>query len=1279
MKKTRLLLNVLLILSLALSFGPAAFAQNGPHPRPLPATVDALKLDAPVTAEGRPGVLNPELVGASGPRQVVVRLSGESAAQAAAARETAQAQIAVAAAAAAQQDSFLSAATGLDASAKVLARLTKVLNAVVLEVDGAALPALAAQPGVVSINPVRNYELDLSETVPYIGATPAVQAATEGGKDVRVAVLDSGIDYTHAKLGGTGLATSYTAAYGTSPTDSRNKTLDGLFPTAKVVGGYDFVGEVWPNGPLQPDPDPIDCGAAGLTSGTCAGGHGTHVADIIGGRPIPDPDNARVRAAHLSPDAPAVDIWVNGAVAWANVPFKAVSGYANLPPGTYNIQVTPAGATTPVVIDANVTVEAGKDYTVAATNVLASITPLVLVDNNSAPAAGNAHVRFVHASPNAPAVDIAVAGGGPVVIGNTAFGEASAYTPVPAGTYPLEVRLAGTPTVVLSLGNITLEDGVVYTAFAVGLVGGTGAQALSAVLTEDNDTAGGGVAPNVSLYAVKVCSAVSSSCSGVALLQGMEFAVDPNGDGDLSDHVHIVNMSLGLSYGQAYDDDLSAAVDAATPVGVLTVASAGNSADRPYITGTPSATYTALAVAQTTVPSAKVFTIVVNNPPSGFGDPVIGMIAQPWAAPLTSAITAPVFYDTTSSATRLGCTNAAGASPWVGTPLVGRIALIDRGTCAVSMKVSNAAAAGAVAAIVANNVAGNVPPTFSFGGGTPSIPGFTVTQAAGLRLRTISGSATATGTIDPASAINIAGSMVASSSRGPSMGQMFYGNQIMYGQLIKPEIGAPGASISAVAGSGTGVEPFGGTSGSAPMVSGAAALLMNATDWQLSPPELKSRLMNTAERNILNGAAIFGSGFPAPITRIGGGEVRVDRAVAANAAAWEFNNRGAALSFGFVDASRATVTLRRTVVVRNYGDHPITYAITPTFRYADDAANGAITPSAPASIRVPARGQRSFRITLTIDSAKLRAWALNSGPQGGNGDLLTVFEYDGYLLLTDAGNAANNLSLPWHVLPRISNDVRGPNSVRLDHTGTGSINLRNQGVTTATVEVFSLIGTGPDIAAGGRGEQDPSIPLRAVGVRTFDGTGFCPANTPIFQFALNTHTRQTHANYPAEFDIYFDTNRDGVVDYIGFTSELGTFASSGQNAFFVGPATGPTFTARFFTDHILNSGNTVVTICGSQIGLTGPTDTRLIDIDVFAFDNYFTGNLKSSVEDMTIAAFGERYFGVVDPIAPGATEPLQVLANPAGVNTTETGLLLLFTGSGAGAPSNNEARLLTVR
>ena len=84
-----------------------------------------------------------------------------------------------------------------------------------------------------------------------------------------------------------------------------------------------------------------------------------------------------------------------------------------------------------------------------------------------------------------------------------------------------------------------------------------------------------GVAPGANILAVKVCSAVSPACSGVALLQGMEYAVDPDGDGNPVDRVDVINMSLGSDYGQPFDDDLSAAVDAASALGVLSVCSAG--------------------------------------------------------------------------------------------------------------------------------------------------------------------------------------------------------------------------------------------------------------------------------------------------------------------------------------------------------------------------------------------------------------------------------------------------------------------------------------------------------------------------------------------------------------------------------------------------------------------------------------------------------------------------------------------------------------------------------
>ncbi|MGD8597868.1 MAG: DUF4397 domain-containing protein [Anaerolineae bacterium] len=194
-------------------------------------------------------------------------------------------------------------------------------------------------------------------------------------------------------------------------------------------------------------------------------------------------DMSRVRVVHASPDAPAVDVWVNGAVAFSNAPFEGITDYAELAAGTYNVQVSPTGATEPIVIDADLDLAAGTDYTVVAVGLLENIEPLVLVDNNSAPAAGKAHVRFVHASPDAPAVDIAVANGGPVLFSNVPFKGVGDYLPVDAGTYDLEARLAGTDTVALSVPGVALEEGTVYTIFAMGLAGGE--PALKAVPSVD--------------------------------------------------------------------------------------------------------------------------------------------------------------------------------------------------------------------------------------------------------------------------------------------------------------------------------------------------------------------------------------------------------------------------------------------------------------------------------------------------------------------------------------------------------------------------------------------------------------------------------------------------------------------------------------------------------------------------------------------------------------------------------------------------------------------------
>ena len=181
---------------------------------------------------------------------------------------------------------------------------------------------------------------------------------------------------------------------------------------------------------------------------------------------------ARVRVVHASPDAPAVDVWVNDSIiAFSNAPFKGITKYAELEPATYNVKVVPTGATEPVVIEADLGLEADTDYTVVAVGKLADIEPIVLVDDNSLPAAGMAHVRFVHASPDAPNVDIAVKDG-PVLFENVPFKQAFPYVPVAAGTYNLEVRVHDTGDVVLEVPGLALSERTVYTVFAMGLAGG---------------------------------------------------------------------------------------------------------------------------------------------------------------------------------------------------------------------------------------------------------------------------------------------------------------------------------------------------------------------------------------------------------------------------------------------------------------------------------------------------------------------------------------------------------------------------------------------------------------------------------------------------------------------------------------------------------------------------------------------------------------------------------------------------------------------------------------
>lgn len=189
---------------------------------------------------------------------------------------------------------------------------------------------------------------------------------------------------------------------------------------------------------------------------------------------------ANILVTHASPNAPGVDLLVDAKVVnSAALNFPNNTGYLAVESGTRNIKVNASGTTT-TVINADLTFEKDKNYSIFAVDSLSKISAIVLTDDLTAPASGKAHVRFVHLSPNAPAVDVAVSSSGAVVFGNKSFKEYTAFTPLDAGPYNLDVRVAGTTTVALTLPTITLEAGKIYTVYAKGFLGGTGAQALGA-------------------------------------------------------------------------------------------------------------------------------------------------------------------------------------------------------------------------------------------------------------------------------------------------------------------------------------------------------------------------------------------------------------------------------------------------------------------------------------------------------------------------------------------------------------------------------------------------------------------------------------------------------------------------------------------------------------------------------------------------------------------------------------------------------------------------------
>ncbi len=199
---------------------------------------------------------------------------------------------------------------------------------------------------------------------------------------------------------------------------------------------------------------------------------------------------ANVRVIHAIPDGPAVDVLVDGKTVITALDYGAASAYYNVARGTRNLAINATG-TANSVLTTSASFKKDSSYTVIATNLLAAPQALILEDDLSSPAAGNSRVRLVHGAPGAGLVDIYVTAPGADISGiaptyaNVAFAANTGYTEVPAGDYQVRVTAAGSKTVAIDTGTLTLVAG--ETATAVALDDAGGGAPFSAVVFQDGE------------------------------------------------------------------------------------------------------------------------------------------------------------------------------------------------------------------------------------------------------------------------------------------------------------------------------------------------------------------------------------------------------------------------------------------------------------------------------------------------------------------------------------------------------------------------------------------------------------------------------------------------------------------------------------------------------------------------------------------------------------------------------------------------------------------------
>ncbi len=569
---------------------------------------------------------------------------------------------------------------------------------------------------------------------------------------------------------------------------------------------------------------------------------------------------------------------------------------------------------------------------------------------------------------------------------------------------------------------------------------------------------GPGVAPEAKLFAYKVFS-----CSGGATSFDIAAAINQAAD----DGANVINMSIGNNFGSDQSVDVLTAVQAGY-AGISIANSAGNSGDTHFISGGTTTAPNVVSVAASqdpgvagtevkqTVPNAKSFVGATG----GFG-PVL----------TTIGVSGNVLYPASD---RDGCL-AYPASTFTGL-----VALIDRGSCAFTVKVKNAQVAGAIAAIIVNNVAG-LPAAMGGTDATITISSEMISLDDGATIKSELLTGTVTVTLDAITNTSTTGSqdvLASFSSRGPV-------TQLQTeGVHLKPDISAPGVNIdSALFGTVFGAQTLSGTSMASPHIAGVLALLTQAhPTWSTS--EIKALAMNTATHDVYQD---YGHTIKYYGPRAGAGRVDVVNATTSSVIAYTADDpRYVSVSFGVVDAVTAT-TLTRNVTVVNKGITSTTYNAAYV---AGITVPGVSVSVLPASFTLAGGASTTLTVTLTANPAGVSQPHTHDPTmfevQGANLPRWWMSEVSGYVDLTTVTVGATELRVPIYAIPRYDSDMHAASSNLnvANTTGSSTLPLAGTGLNTGATlprDEVSLVTPFQLMATGTQQQFQPFSPLYSFG------------------------------------------------------------------------------------------------------------------------------------------------------------------------------------------------------